>query len=148
MLNAFNSLFSRSNGITLKRPSYNRSPMTLQSGSTIPMIPVSEGLPIRSWNIFSINKSTYVNFFHHYSGLSKISRTLLISFKKWNAAHLNFTSKQLHFLNSRLLNKWFAIPVTQSHWVTQFLTTQNRTLILIQICKNRKNKKCRRVQET
>ena len=48
ILNAFNSLLSRSRGITLKRPSYKRRPMTRHRGSIIPIMPVSDGLPIRS----------------------------------------------------------------------------------------------------
>lgn len=36
--------------MTLKRPSYNLRPITRHNGSTMPMIPVSDGLPIRSCN--------------------------------------------------------------------------------------------------
>ena len=47
-LNAFSSLLSLSRGMTLKRPSYRRSPMQRHCGSMMPRIPVSEGRPIRS----------------------------------------------------------------------------------------------------
>ena len=49
ILKAFNSLLSRSSGMTLNKPSYKCKPITRHDGSIIPMMPVSHGRPLRSW---------------------------------------------------------------------------------------------------
>lgn len=67
-LKAFNSLLSLSSGITLKRPSYNRRPITRHSGSMIPIIPVSEGRPILSCNIRQIIRITDFMCYEMYNG--------------------------------------------------------------------------------
>lgn len=53
ILKALSSRLSRSSGITLNKPSYSRRPIIRHSGSTIPMIPVSDGRPIRSCREYS-----------------------------------------------------------------------------------------------
>ena len=51
ILNAFKAtLLPSSKGMILKMPSYSRKPIILHVGSIMPIIPVSDGRPMRSFN--------------------------------------------------------------------------------------------------
>lgn len=75
ILKALSSRLSRSSGITLNKPSYSRRPIIRHSGSTIPMIPVSDGRPIRScrWYLFILNANQLL---HHIRQTQRSSYSL------------------------------------------------------------------------